>query len=128
MNKEQEAYIKGVAHSIEVYAETMRQCAMALQRNSLRDMPVELLKLNLRDITEPCQHIQHILAELTPNFPQQNSKAEQCEVCEEEEGPFIQVEVLEEEGPPRWLQVCSDDCLGEVVLRHKQIGEIIRPS
>jgi hypothetical protein len=51
---------------------------------------------------------------------------EKCEVCEKEEGPFIKVEVSEEEIEPRWLLVCSDECLEKVILRWQQIGEIIR--
>lgn len=51
-----------------------------------------------------------------------------CEVCQEENGPFILVEVSEEESPPQWLKVCSDECLEQVILRWQQIGEIIHPD
>ena len=73
MNREQAAYIKGVAHSIESFAEQIRQCAIALQRNNLETMPIELVELNFKDVSEPCQHIQNILSEIEPNMPQEDT-------------------------------------------------------
>jgi Domain of unknown function (DUF3846) len=53
---------------------------------------------------------------------------EQCEVCEKTEGPFIKVEVSDGESDPQWLAVCGEACLQQVILRWKQIGEIVRPQ
>jgi hypothetical protein len=56
------------------------------------------------------------------------AQPEQCEVCEEAEGPFIKVEVNDGEGDPQWLAVCSDECLQQVIKEWTQIGEIVRPE
>lgn len=70
MNKEQSAYLKGVAHSIEEYAERIKQPVLALQRNNLADMPIELIPINLQEVVEASRAIQQILNELMPNLPE----------------------------------------------------------
>lgn len=52
----------------------------------------------------------------------------ECEVCQKPEGPFILVEVSDDEGPARWLAVCGEDCLQRVIVAWKQILEIVRPE
>lgn len=69
MNKEQEAYIKGVAHSIEVYATQMLLCVQALQRNSLHDMPTNLIDANFGDVITANHSIDEILDDLIPQLP-----------------------------------------------------------
>ena len=55
-------------------------------------------------------------------------ECEQCEVCEKTDVPLIAVEVSDEESPPRWLGVCSEECLQHVIRAWHQIGEVIRPK
>jgi hypothetical protein len=58
---------------------------------------------------------------------QPDTKQEKCEVCEKTDGPFIRVEVSNDGDEYKWLLACGDNCLHQIALRWKQIGEIIRP-
>lgn len=70
MDKAQQAYLKGVAHSIEVQASIILNAVQALQRNDLLSMPVDLIPANFREIGLSCGCIQHILDEILPNVPE----------------------------------------------------------
>lgn len=61
---------------------------------------------------------------------QQEENNKQCVVCEKEETgvPFIWVEVSQDEMHYEWLAVCGENCLQQVILRWKQISEIVRPD
>lgn len=128
MNKEQAAYIKGVAYSIEVQASTILRAVQALQSlsgHSLASMSIDLISINFKEVEESNRHIQFILSELLPNVPQE---LQSCEVCKKTDVPFIHVEVCDSDNVYQWLNVCSDECLQQVTLRWKQISEIIRPN
>lgn len=127
MNTEQEAHVKAMARKIEGYAQAINQRMQALQRNSLADMPTNVIGVNFQEVTDYCESMRRIVNEelprlLPPDEPQH------CEVCENQTGPFIRVEVSEDGERYHWLNACSDECLHQVTLRWKQTTEIIRPG
>lgn len=69
MEKIKEAYLKGVAHSIELHAEIIKQSMQTIQQNSLQDMPLELVEHRFDEAAKSTREIQHILSELTLNIP-----------------------------------------------------------
>jgi hypothetical protein len=96
----------------------------------------------LRDYRNFVAELQHILYQHAAVSPELDIKIAdlkrracvllgepvECEVCEKANASIIRVEVSDGEGPSRWLSVCGDACLQAVVLRWRQICEVIRPE
>lgn len=71
MNKEQERHVKAMARKIESHAHAIVLRMQALQRNSLADMPVELVTLNFQEVPELCENMQRVLDDMLPELDEQ---------------------------------------------------------
>jgi hypothetical protein len=69
MNKAQEIHVQAMAHKIEGHAQAIVLRMQALQRNSLADMPIELIQANFADSLYYAEVIGKVYAEMLPQLP-----------------------------------------------------------
>lgn len=69
MNKAQETHVKAMARKIETHAEAIVLRMQAIQRNSLADMPVDLITANFKEVTHYCVAMHNVLSDMLPSLP-----------------------------------------------------------